>query len=698
MTHFWVSVSAFVLAIATSVSSVAAKGNPVRVQLIHPGVWKIRLGTPERQTPIRFRSAPPDSVGLARLPGGATFPLPADQIEFSTSARGTSVLLPTVSGEQIYGLGLNTREFMVTGRRASIVPSDHPEESTNESHAPEPFYVSSAGYGVYVDTARYATFSFGSVQQASPKPKSGGKALVEIPNTKGVDIYIFAGPTALAAIQRYNLFAGGGATPPLWGLGIAYRGKGDFSQSDALSLANQFRSDDLPCDIFGIEPGWQTQTYSSSFVWNKSRFPDPDGFVGKMHAMGFRMSFWEQPFVHPVSPIFNSIKPFSGNYMVWNGLVPDFATPQARKVFVDWQQKTLLAMGVDSLKLDEVDSQPFQTDRWSFPDSSVFPSGLDGEQMHSLFGLLEQQTMLEPFRERGLRTWGLVRNSHALSAPLPYAIYSDTYDHRCYVRGLAKTGFGGHLWTPEVRDATSVDDLIRRVQSVIFSPYAMINCWYMKLPPWQQIDAGASNRGLLMPEAAETTRRVRELFRLRMSLIPYLYAAFNEYRTMGLPPIRALVLDYPKEPEVVAIDDQFMFGPSLMVAPMFANQQTRSVYFPKGDWYDYFTGEKITGGRRVEVTKSLDQLPLYVKANTLLPIAEPMNHVSKSATFKIKVKVYGNAPVPINLFEDDGETMDFAKGAQSRLVLAWQSGKGSANRTGSFATKRYDITSWEVVK
>ncbi len=574
------------------------------------------------------------------LPASRTLPLEVDQIKFAILARGCALQLPIAKSERFYGLGLSTSTFELSGRKAWIVPSDHPEEPTNESHAPEPFFVSSRGYGVYIDTARYAALSFGNVAARDSDKQT---ILADIPGARGIDVYIFAGPTALEAVQRYNLFAGGGAVPPLWGLGIAYRGKGDSSAADILKLAKSFRDDDIPCDIFGVEPGWQTQTYSSSFLWNLKKFPEPKAFIDQMHAMDFRMSFWEHPFTHPTSPIHEALKPFSGNFLVWNGLVPDFATPQARQIFLGQQNESLFSKGVDSVKIDEVDNQPFKPDPWSFPDSSQFPSGLDGEQMHSMFGILCQQTMLAPFKEKNRRTWGLVRDSHALSAPLPYTVYSDSYTSQDYVRGLAKSGFGGHMWTPEVRDATSVSDLVRRVQTVIFSPYAMINCWYMKMPPWQQIDADKSNAGQRMPEATEATRLVRKAFQLRMSLAPYLYSAFNEYHRSGLPPIRALLLDYPKDTEFANIDDQFMFGPSLMVAPMSGGEAKRSVYFPTGDWFDFATGEKIAGGRRIDIAKSLDDLPLYVKANTLLPLAEPVNHIGKDTVFKIRVKVYGSA-------------------------------------------------------
>jgi len=148
-----------------------------------------------------------------------------------------------------------------------------------------------------------------------------------------------------------------------------------------------------------------------------------------------------------------------------------------RSQVYDQQEKSLFSLGVlGGVKLDECDNQPWQPTPWSFPEAGRFPSGLDGEQMHSLLGVLYQQTMLEPFASRNLRTWGLVRNSQALAAPLPYTIYSDTYDPVCYVRGLANEGFSGLLWVPEVRDADSVEELYRRVESVIFSKLIFDSC------------------------------------------------------------------------------------------------------------------------------------------------------------------------------------------------------------------------------
>jgi alpha-D-xyloside xylohydrolase len=701
------------------------EGKPAKNPSCEPvadGIWRIRLGKPEALSPTRFRSGAIQMQSLNKMGGPKEPPIKAGEIEFQASARGCAVTLPMSVGEHIYGLGLNTHGFDKTNTRQTLIPSDNPDLDGGPSHSPVPFYVSTDGYGVFVDTARYARFNIGNTSplQTDTDAKAGAAGgialttedlykartlaqrtmLVDIPAAQGVDLYIFAGPQMADAVRRYNLFSGGGAMPPLWGLGVSYRGKGDFTAQDSLSLAKSFRELGIPCDLWGLEPGWQSASYPCSFVWDKGRFPDPAGFIKEMAGLGYRLSVWEHCFTHSSSPIYNDLKPFSGSYRVWSGLVPDFATPQARKIFVGLHDQSLYSLGLQGgMKLDECDHQPWGSTPWSFPEVSRFPSGLDGEQMHSLLGILYMQTMWEPFVRRNQRTWGLVRNSHALASPLPYVLYSDSYDHRAYLRSVANQGFTGLLWGPEIRDTGSLEDLYRRTETVIFSPQAVMDAWYMKLPPWLQINMAKSNAGELMPEHAEATAVIKKLLELRMSLIPYFYSAFNDYRLTGTPPIRAMVMDWPADPATYALDDQFMFGPSLLVAPMIAGQGKRNVYLPAGTWHDFWTDEVVAGGRTIEVTKPFDQVPVFVKDNCLLPLAVPLQHVTRDSVFDLTVRVYGKTPQPLVLFEDDGESNDYLAGKQSRVTLSWANGGGHVERTGGYTgTPRIKVSQWVPVQ
>jgi alpha-D-xyloside xylohydrolase len=694
---------------------------PVKVA---PGIWRIRYGEPEAFTPTQYRSGAIRTNALEAMsaPGNQAGTLPRQMgfetnICFQTNTRGCVVEIPMTKDEQIYGFGLNTKLFNMADRRAWIRASDAPESELNDSHAGVPFYVSTAGYGVFIDSARYVSFYVGNTAPLAGEVRSAETTamasnttdlyrqrslsaktmVVDIPAAHGVDVYLFEGPTVLEAIQRYNLFSGGGCLPPMWGLGVWYRGKGDFNAADCLKLGKEFRDSHMPCDVWGLEPGWQTQAYSCSFLWNEGRFPDPEGFIRQMRGLQYHLNAWEHIFTHPKSPIYDSLKPYSGNFQVWNGLVPDFTIPQARQIFAEQQDKSLFSKGVESVKIDECDNQPDSATPWSFPECSTFPSGMDGELMHNLIGPLYQQVMALTPEKHNRRTFNSVRASGALAAPLPFVIYSDSYDHRNYVRGIAKSGFSGLLWTPELRDAGSVEELYRRAETLVFSAQTLVNCWYMKNPPWFQINKDKSNNDEAMAERDPVTQDIRKLFELRMSLLPYFYAAFAQYHNQGIPPFRAVVADYPEDPNTWKLDDEYLAGPSLLVAPLFAGEKSRSVYLPKGTWHDFWTGETIEGGRKIEVSKPLGQIPVYVKDNTLLPMARPMEFVLPESRFEITVRVYGTAPAAFTLFEDDGVSFDFERGAQNQITLSWSGDKGGQTaKTGKYeGPARYTITEWK---
>lgn len=696
------------LATLLCAANLPAAGVTPNVTEVAPGVWRLRFAAPDKFTPMTFRSVPAKLDALKALPSKGAPPLAVDQIVFSTSAKSCAVRLPLESDDHLYGFGLSPTLFEMNGHRVDVRPTDAPENPRGESHAPVPLYVSTRGYAVYVDTARFAQFFCGV-----PAPKNSDDALTDdlkswpelapgkspdvtavVPDAEGLDVYLFEGPTMQDAVRRYNLFAGGGPVPPLWGLGIWYRGLGDYTQQESLALARQLRDDHMPCDVWGVEPGWQTKAYSCSFVWNLEKFPKPDEFIRDLKAMGYRTNFWEHAFTHPESPIHDELKPYAGDKEVWGGIVPDFATPKGREIFLDLQKESLFSKGVDGVKLDECDDQPLGG-RWSFPYETKFPSGLDGQQMHSLFGVLYAQTMLEPFIAANLRTWNLVRNFGALATPLPYGVYSDSYEHHGYIRGLLNGGFSGLMWVPEVRVADSPEDLYRRIETAIFAPIAQINSWFLRYPPWQQIKEGENKRGELMENRAEVTAVVRELFKLRMSLVPYLYGAFNDYRRAGQPPIRALVMDWPDDAATHGIDDEFMLGPSLLIAPRIAGQQ-RKIYLPHGAWYDFWTGKKIDGGQYVTGSEENTKPPIFVKANSVIPLAKPLESIADETCFEITAHVYGDGSATCTLYEDDGRTLDFEKGAQNIYSLTWKDGHGTMEKsTGGYrGAPRYRLVEW----
>ena len=688
---------------AEALAPQSAASTSLQWKPIFPGIWRATIGTPEPHSPVRSRLIQPASAALHTLPAVGDVPLQG--VHASVDRRGASVVLPLATGELIYGFGLQVLSFQQRGKKRTIRVNADPKGDSGDSHAPLPFYVTTRGYGVLVDTFRQAQFYCGD---AHPKPtqpapltptdisnpahmreldrQEPGQMRVEIPRAAGVDIYLFAGPSMLNAVQRYNLFSGGGVQPPEWGLGFWYRPEMHLSAEEILTLAREFRTHNIPCDVLGLEPGWQTHSYSCSFAWEPSRFPDPRKFLDQARALDYRVNLWEHAFTHPSSPIFAPLVPHSGDYAVWQGLVPDFAGEPARQIFGDYHGKALIDAGVSGFKLDECDGSDF-TEGWSWPDFARFPSGLDGEQMHAAFGLGYQHAILDAFRKRNLPTLGLVRSSGALAAPYPFVLYSDLYDHRQFIRALLNAGFGGLLWCPEVRDAVSEEDLLRRLQSVVFSPLAMVNAWYIRNPPWKQIDRERNNADDFSPQWQTLEARCRETLGWRMSLVAYLSSAFAQYAADGTPAFRALVLDFP-DASLHTVDDQYVVGDRLLVAPMFAGEPGRAVVLPAGDWHDFWTGERIAGGQRIHVDRSFERIPVYVLSDSIVPWAEVGLSTNDPAARRLRVRVYGN-----------GQRQWKGRGSDLEgLSLKWspEASQGRASLPRD-AKRPYQIIGWDKI-
>ena len=662
---------------------------------VYPGVWRATLGKPERFTPVESRLVPPQTAAFEKLPHVDTIPM--GPIKGRRLTRGFLVEVPLRPGEQIYGLGLQMMSFAQRGKKKVARVNADPKMDTGDTHAPVPFYVTTEGIGILIDTARYATFYFGnarpkpahaegSASQTNPDPNythnnqedAPGQVLVDVPHAEGVDVYLFAGPAMLDAVKRYNVFSGGGIVPPEWGLGFWYRADARATQETALKLAQEFRDHKIPCDVLGLEPGWQTHAYSCTFEWNKDRFADPAGFVRSAADMNYKVNLWEHAFTHPASPLFPSLQTCSGDLGVWGGLVPDFAAEQARNAFGAYHGKTFIDIGISGFKLDECDNSDY-TGGWSFPECSQFPSGVDGEQMHSVFGLRYQMAIWNEFRKRDMATYNLVRSSGALAAPYPFVLYSDLYAHRDFIRALVNSGFSGLLWCPEVRDAVSEEDLIRRLQSVVFSPLAMVNGWYIKNPPWKQLNRKKNNADELLDGWEKLEARCREVIGWRMQLVPYLTAAFQRYENDGTPPFRALVLDAPKDAKLENVDDQYMIGDRMMVAPLFAGEAGRKVVLPEGAWHDFWTGEALKGGTEIQVPASTEKIPVYVKSGSIVPWADVGQHAGAPETRRLAARVYGDGSLPFAM-----------RVREKTLRLSWNNGKGSA--TGESG---YDIYAWK---
>lgn len=647
------------------------------------GVWKTVIGQVDDFNPVRFVGAAPKTEVLNSL-GSVDFPPALADLEYEDRMGKVIVTIPLGQKERIHGLGLQFRKTNHRGRTRYLRVNSDPKMDTGESHAPVPFYLSSSGYGVLFNTSRIVTLYCGSCARKDSKHPPVARDNTTDPDFSytpvsdlmeaviqdaGVEIYVFAGKSLLEVVQRYNLFMGGGVLPPRWGLGFWHRVPSTYRDEEVLEEAMEYRKREFPCDVIGLEPGWHSKSYPVTYEWSKERYPDPSAFTKGMEANGFKINLWEHAYVSPDAGIFKSLEPYAGTHTVWAGLAPDYSLPEAQEILKAQHRQEHIKAGASGYKLDECDGSELTDFSWMFPAHAEFPSGRDGEQMRQMYGLLLQKMTAELFREAGRRTYGLVRASNTAASSLPYVVYSDLYDHGEFIRALCNASFCGLLWTPEVRGASSGEEWARRFQTVCFSPLAMINAWCDGTKPWSFEDV---------------QHNVKDYVELRMRLLPYFYSAFARYCFEGIPPFRAMHLEegfnadeagrLKKEAEGFVkrrpwdvfedeIDNQYMAGDSILVAPLLAGQTERLVYLPEGKWYDFVTAEEFQGGRFIRIRAGIEKLPLFVKDGAIIPMMPVMQNVpGKGQPVPLEVRHYGGKAGEFLLFDDDGETFAFEQG------------------------------------
>jgi alpha-D-xyloside xylohydrolase len=216
------------------------------------------------------------------------------------------------------------------------------------------------------------------------------------------------------------------------------------------------------------------------------------------------------------------------------------------------------------------------------------------------------------------------------------------------------------LWTPEIRSALDERDWIDRIQVVAFSALAQLNAWASGATPWHFEGA---------------TGAVRDTLELRMRLLPYLYSAFAAYHFDGVPPVRPMAFE---DAALGGVSDQFMFGPSVMVAPFYGKAGwSREVMLPAGDWYDFHTGEFVGSGGRVTRQTDTGRIPLLVRDGAVIPmLKEPVANTGRAYGQALEVRHYGRAPGSFDLFEDDGKTFDYERGRYRIRRLRVEAGEG----------------------
>lgn len=695
MKKYWILISSLCLFACNG--NVVTDKEDVNWQKETSGVWTMSVGTPEKVNLRSELNITPKIEAIQKM-GEANLPISEQDITTEVIDGKTYIRFPLEKDEKIFGLGLNFKTVEQRGRIMRLHVDHYGGADDGRTHAPVPFFVSSRGYGALINSARYIDVWCGtSVRKDSKNPpvvrdRNTDKQWAAQPYSdnleflvpaEGVEIILFGGPTMLDVVRRFNLYNGGGALPPKWGLGFWHRVPTLFSDKEVNEEVAEFEKRGFPLSVVGLEPGWMSRAYPCTYEWDATRFPNPEEFVKGLNDKHIKTNVWINPYVSPEGELYKKIEPYTGSHTVWCGIVPDYSLPETKKIMTAHFKKHQLDKGVSGYKMDENDG----FDSWLWPDVAKFPSGNSAEQLRQIYGSLMQDVTTQMYREKNTRTYGLVRAANAGTSSYPYVIYNDYYNHRDFITALINSSFIGILWTPEVRASSSSEEWLRRMQTVCFSPLAMLNAWADGTKPWS------------FPDVEEP---VREIASLRIRLIPYLYTAFADYAFYGTPPMRAMnlepgyqanttevqgELDATKNPYAIAVrrevKDQFMVGPSLLVAPLFAGEEERQVVLPQGKWYDFYTGKFAGEGEVITVKPGLDKIPVYVKDGGIIPLWPELTKVDNNK-HPLEIRYYGTKPSSYDLYDDDGETYDYEKGEYIRIPIKVSVG-ADGKRKGEFS-------------
>ncbi|MCL2773143.1 MAG: glycoside hydrolase family 31 protein [Oscillospiraceae bacterium] len=702
----------------------------MQINKIFPGIYEFSFGEREQFEPSKYMLEPSKTEKLNAL-SDCRLPIDADLIIGEVTGRGALITLPYSNGEEIYGFGLQSGKINQAGCKRLLKTNADAQGNIGNSHSAIPFYVSTKGYGIVLDTMRYTCFSCATSKPhktydlSSPKTEEkddikvseadlysqksyGGVITAEILTVKGMHGYLFAGNSQSGldcvadVCRRYVLFSGGGAMPPLWGLGVWYRACGQFNETEVLDMASLLRDENMPVSVLGLEPGWHSHAYSCTYKFDKGRYGNYKNTLKKLRDMNYNVNLWEHVFVHPDSDIYKPLEPYAADYEVWGGIVPDLSIDEARNIYGGYHDNYLLEEGISGFKCDECDGSDF-TGGWSYPDHAKFPSGIDGEQMHSMLPMYYQKTLYELFKRRNKRTWGEVRAQHSYSAPYPFILYSDWYEHKDYISMVLNMGFSGIMYSPEIRTADGKADLYRRMLTGIFSPKLEMNIWFMPMPMWKNYNYDGNWKKEILPDSDQLRDDCRRFMNIRTSLAPYLYTAFYKYNTEGIAPVRALQMDYPecRGKENQGYISGISFGDDIIAYPLTANQLEVKLYLPNGIWYCYFTNVKYEGGKEYILKYEIDKIPVFVREGAILPILENVNAVFDGSTLKIKPMVYMSETKTAYgiLYTDDFKSFDFEKGFYSIYKFEARNGKlnVSYENNNGYANNNIEILDAEFI-
>ena len=513
-------------------------------------------------------------------------------------------------GELVYGLGERFGPLVKNGQVVDVWNADG-GTSSEQAYKNVPFYLTNRGYGVLVDHPGHVSFEVASEAVENVQFSVSGESL---------KYYVIYGPTPKQILERYTALTGRPASVPAWsyGLWLSTSFTTSYDEETVTSFIDGMAERDLPLSVFHFDCFWMREFNWSDFEWDTRTFPDPEGMLQRLHDKNLHVCVWINPYIAQRSPLFAEAKSAGflvrkpdGDVWQWDlwqaGMaLVDFTNPGA----VAWYQgklRVLLDQGVDAFKTDFGERIPLDVDYFD---------GSSPERMHNFYTQLYNKAVFEVLQEhRGEGDAVLFARSATVGGQaMPVHWGGDSTSTFASMaetlRGglsLALSGFA--FWSHDIGGFEGTPDagVFKRWTAFgLLSSHSRFHGSQSYRVPWAFDD-----------EAVDVTR----LFtKLKLRLMPYLYAAGLEATATGTPVLRPMQLEFPDDPATVYLDRQYMLGADLLVAPVFTVDGSVEFYLPQGSWTNYFTGETVVGeGWRREI-HGFDSLPLYVRDGAVIPV------------------------------------------------------------------------------
>jgi len=542
------------------------------------------------------------------------------------AARGSSYVHEQLAlgvGELVYGLGERFGPLVKNGQSVDIWNADG-GTSSEQAYKSVPFYLTNRGYGVLVNDPGHVSFEVGSEAVERVQFSVAGESL---------EYFVIAGDNPKQILDRYTRLTGRPAPVPAWsyGLWLSTSFTTDYDEATVTSFIDGMAERDLPLSVFHFDCFWMREFNWSDFEWDTRVFPDPEGMLRRLHDKGLKICVWINPYIGQRSPLFAEaaglgylVKKPDGDVWQWDlwqaGMaLVDFTNPDATRWYQD-KLRVLLGQGVDAFKTDFGERIPLGVDYFD---------GSNPERMHNWYTQLYNQAVFDLLvEERGEGEAVLFARSATVggqSMPVHWGGDStSSYESMAEtLRGglsLALSGFA--FWSHDIGGFEGTPDagVFKRWTAFgLLSSHSRFHGSSSYRVPWvfdpadPELVDGAED-----PQSAVAVTRL--FTKLKLRLMPYLYAAGLEATRSGVPVLRPMQLEFPDDPAVGYLDRQYMLGADLLVAPVFSASGEVQFYLPAGLWTNYFTGETVQGGAWRTETHGFDSLPLYVRDGAVLPL------------------------------------------------------------------------------